>query len=364
VVQQLSGIQVDHYLALDLERLPGLVDALGDVPVCIPSTLAAATADQPLPLGRSTLTSDEVAGWLRPGEQANDFTGALVSQRTQLLLTSTLRAALTAGTLADPVTVTRFLSRASDALTVDSQTTLGDLRELASSLGDLSGSAVQRAELPSTARNYVPAGSETPYVLLDPAGTGSLFETVIRDTRVPNEVLAIQTEAEAAAAAALQAAEAEAAAEAAPDDAATAEPPAEPDASQPLTVAPSDITVEVRNATNTAGLGAEVGTQLEAEGFGLGAVGNETATVDRTIVRHGPDALEQARTVAAAVPGAELVVNDRIDANAVQLVIGPNFDGVVPVDVPAPAQAEPSGTGGEQPAASAPPTAAPAVSCS
>jgi LCP family protein required for cell wall assembly len=370
VVQQVSGMQVDHYLSLDLTRVPDLVDALGDVPVCVPSTLAAATADRPLPLGRSTLTSDEVAGWLQPGEQANDFTGTLVSQRTQLLLTSTLRAALTAGTLANPVTVTRFLSRASDALTVDSQTTLGDLRELASSLGDLSGSAVQRAELPSTARNYVPAGSKTPYVLLDAASTGSLFETVIRDTRVPSDVLATQAETEAAAAAALQAAGA--ADEPAPDDAATAEAPAEADASQELTVAPADVTVEVRNATTTAGLAAEVGQELEAEGFGLGGVGNETATVDHTIVRHGPGAAEQARTVAAAVPGAELVANDRIGENAVQLVIGPDFEKVVPVEVAASAPAETAAgaesgaIGSEQAAAPAPAPApaAPAVSCS
>ena len=34
-VQQLSGLQVDHYLELDLARLPDMVDALGGVPVCI-----------------------------------------------------------------------------------------------------------------------------------------------------------------------------------------------------------------------------------------------------------------------------------------------------------------------------------------
>ncbi len=276
VVQQLSGMQIDHYLALDLGRLPAMVEALGDVPVCVPSTLAAATAAQPLPLGKSTLSSDQVAGWLRPGEQANDYTGAMVSQRTQLLLTSTLRAALTAGTMTDPVTLTRFLSRASDALTVDSKTTLGDLRQLASSLGDLSGSAVQRAELPSTARNYVPAGSETPYVLVDAAGTGSLFETVIRDTRVPSDVLTIQAQEEAAAVAALQAADT-AGSEAAPDDAAPAEAPTDPDA---LTVAPSDVTLDVLNATTTAGLAKDVGDQLEAQGFTVPQVGNDSATVD------------------------------------------------------------------------------------
>jgi LCP family protein required for cell wall assembly len=361
VVQQVTGMQIDHYLALDLARLPGMVDALGDVAICVPGTLAAATADRPLPVGDSTLNSDEVAGWLRPADEATDRTGALVSQRTQLLLTSTLRAALTAGTLADPLTLTRFLSRASDALTVDSATTLGDLRELASSLGDLSGSAVQRAELPATPEDHVPAGSETPYVLLDAAGTGSLFETVIRDTRVPGDVLALQAEQEAAAATALQVADAQAA----PDDAATPETPAQP-APQGPTVAPSDVTLDVLNATATAGLAAEVGDQLTAQGFSVANVGNESAAVDRTVVRHGSDAAEAARTVAAAVPGATLLLDERIDADAVHLVIGPGFQKVVPVEVAPAAAAEPSAAPAEQAAApsAAAPAAAPApVSC-
>jgi LCP family protein required for cell wall assembly len=357
VVQQVTGVQVDHYLSLDLARLPGMIDALGDVPVCVPGTLAASSADRPLPLGDSTLTSDEVAGWLRPADEATDLTGALTSQRTQLLLTSTLRAALTAGTLADPVSLTRFLSRASDALTVDSQTTLGDLRELASSLGNLSGSAVQRAELPATERDYVPAGSKTPYVLLDAAATGSLFETVIRDTRVPSDVLAVQAEQEAAAAAALKAETATAA----PDDAAAAAAPAAPDTRQGPIVAPSDVTLDVLNATATAGLAGEVGDQLEAEGFSVANVGNESAPVDRTVVRHGEDAAEQAKTVAAAVPGAELVPSEGIAADAVQLVVGPDFEDVVPVE-PAPAAATASSAADDQKAAA--PTVAPTpVSC-
>jgi LCP family protein required for cell wall assembly len=366
-VQQLSGLRVDHYLALDLGRLPAMVDALGDVSVCVPGSVAAETAAEPLPLGDSTLRSEQVAGWLRPGEQAADVTGSMVSQRTQLLLTSTLRAALTAGTLTDPLTLTRFLSRASDALTVDQQTTLGDLRALASSLGDLSGSAVQRAELPVTARDYVPAGSKTSYVLLDSAGTGSLFETVIRDTRVPAQVLAAQAQNEATAAAALAAAEAGAGSgEAATGDAATEKAPADPVAPAPLTALPSDITLDVLNATAKGGLARTVADDLEAQGFTVGDVGNESTEVAGTIVRHGPDSLEQARTVAAAIPGATLKLRESVGRDGIQVVIGPNFSKVVPVEVPPAAPAEATGTGGEQPApsAAAPATPTPApVSC-
>ena len=87
-------------------------------------------------------------GYLQPGDNGSDVTGAAVAERAQRLLTSTLRAAMSTGTIADPLTLTRFLNRAADALTVDEQTTLGDLRTLAGSLGELSGDAVQRAALP------------------------------------------------------------------------------------------------------------------------------------------------------------------------------------------------------------------------
>ena len=362
-VQQLSGLRVDHYLALDLDRLPGMVDALGGIRVCVPGSVAAATADVPLPAGTSSVGADQVAGWLRPGDTGADVTGAAVSQRAQLLLTSTLRGALTAGTLADPVTLTRFLSRASDALTVDRQTTLGDLRELASSLGNLSGSAVQRAELPVEKVGYVPAGSETAHVLLDPTATGTLFETVIRDARVPSEILDAQAEAEEAAAAALAAApgaETSAPAAESPETQAAPAPPA-----GALSVPPSAVTVDVFNGTAITGLAATVADQLAAQGFVPGEVGNEPGQVSGTVVRHGPGALDRARTVAAAVPGAVLQPSDAV-GDRVQLVLGPGFTAVTAVRMPAappPAAAAPNGDAAEQPAPRAPQPQAAAASC-
>ena len=125
---------------------------------------------RPLPDGLTQLSGDAATGYLQPGRDGSDVTGAAVAERAQRLLTSTLRAAMSTGTLADPLTLTRFLNRAADALTVDQQTTLGDLRVLAGSLGDLSGDAVQRAALPVAQVGYVPAGTDQAYVLLDRAG--------------------------------------------------------------------------------------------------------------------------------------------------------------------------------------------------
>jgi hypothetical protein len=307
-----------------------MVDALGGVPVCVPTAEVAVEAAQPLPAGLTQVTGDAAAGYLRPGDSGSDVTGAAVAERAQRLLTSTLRAAMSTATLTDPVALNRFLNRAADALTVDEQTTLGDLRVLATSLGDLSGDAVQRAGLPVDQVGYVPAASDEAYVLVDGQGTRTLFDAVIQETRVPEQLVSD---------------------DAAPDDAAPAgeeapaveAPPAPaPAAGDALTAAPDSITVDVLNGTATTGLGATVADLLRAQGFGVGAVGNEAGTVNETVVRHGPGVLEQARTVAAAVPGAVLQPSDSI-GDTVQLVIGPGYSTVVPVTVdPQAAKAAPA----------------------
>ncbi len=319
-VQQMSGLRVDHYLAVDLGRLPSLVDAVGGVGVCLPAVgPAEAASAAPLPAGSSRLTGRMATGYLTPGDVGADVTGTAAAQRTQLLLSATLRTAVSTGTMLDTVELTRFLTRAADALTVDEQTTLGDLRTLATALGDLDGGAVQRAGLPVAQVGHVPAGGDQAYVLLDGAAVRSLFDDVIEDTRVPEEL----------------AAPAVAAATAAAPEPAPAPAPPDP---QAATVAPAAVTVDVLNGTATRGLASTVADQLRAQGFTVGQVGNETSTIDGSVVRHGPGSLAQARTVAAAVPGAVLQPSDA-PGDAVQLVVGPGYTGVVPVPAPAPAAA-------------------------
>jgi hypothetical protein len=231
---------------------------------------------------------------------------------------------MSTSTLVDPLTLNRFLNRAAEAVTVDQQTTLGDLRVLAGSLGDLSGDAVQRASLPVAQVGYVPAGTDQAYVLLDGAGTRSLFDAVIEGTRVPEE-FTIGPQEPAAPADEAPAGDAPPTAAAAP-------------AADTLTVPPSAVAVDVLNGTGTTGLAGTVAELMRAQGFTVGTVGNEAGTVNESVVRYGPNSLEQARTVAAAVPGAVLQPSDSI-GDAVQLVIGPGYSTVVPVTIGAVAAA-------------------------
>ncbi|RBY93000.1 LCP family protein [Blastococcus sp. TF02A-30] len=313
-VQQLSGLRVDHYLQVDLADLPGMVDALGGVDVCIIPSAAASAAAAPPPAGASTLSGDAASGYLEPGDSGADVTGTAVAERAQRLLTSTLRSAMSTDVLLNPLALTRFLSAASDALTVDEQTTLGNLRSLAGSLGNVSGDAVQRAALPVSQVGYVPAGSDQAYVLLDGAGTRALFDAVIDGARVPEEFLLQEEPAPAA----------PDAGEATGGDVAAVEPAGGP------TVAPQQVFLDVLNGTGTTGLAGTVADELRAQGFVVGAVGNEQGSVSGSVVRYGPGLEGPAATVAAAVPGAQLQPSDAI-GGTVQLVIGPGYSGVVPV---------------------------------
>jgi hypothetical protein len=102
-------------------------------------------------------------------------------------------------------------------------------------------------------------------------------------------------------------------------------------------VPPASVDMDVLNGTATTGLGATVADLMRAQGFVVGAVGNEPGTVNETVVRYGPNVYEQARTAAAAVPGAVLQASDSI-GDTVQLVVGPGYSTVVPVTIGAPAE--------------------------
>ncbi|NEK93321.1 LCP family protein [Modestobacter muralis] len=315
-VQQLTGLRVDHYVGVDAARLPGLVEVLGEVDMC-------PTA------GEQQMAGDAVADHLRPGAAGSDVTGAVVGARGQQVLSSTLTAGLAGGALADPLTLARFLSGAGDTLTVDQETSLQDVRSLGLALGPQGESAVEVAALPVAQVGRVATGSDQAAVVVDALATRELFDEVINSGRLPvPEPPAEGQPADAA----------QAAAPAGGQPAVVADPVP---AGTTVTVPPEGVTVDVLDATGT-GRTAEIADGLAAGGFRIGARGVEPGAVDRTVVRYGPAALEPARTVATAVPGAVLVETPAVGA-AVQLVVGPDYTGLVaaPAGTPVPATAVP-----------------------
>jgi hypothetical protein len=221
--------------------------------------------------------------------------------------------------LVNPVRATSTLLGAADALSVDDETSLGDLRSLAATLRDLPAGSVQRTGLPVARVGYVPVGGTTAEVLLDGVATRSLVESLLSTGRLPDAGQAAGGPGAAADGAAAGAGDASA-----------------PAADASVTVAPAGIPVQVLDATGpadpAAGPGAAVAAGLTAQGFVVPVVALEPAATTTSVVRYAPELAEQARTVAAAVPGAVLEPSDATGGGIQLVVAGPDL-AVAPVAV-------------------------------
>jgi hypothetical protein len=116
----------------------------------------------------------------------------------------------------------------------------------------------------------------------------------------------------------------------------TGKPGASKPASPAKTPAPSDITLNVYNATDRDGLAAKTASQLDRRGFAVATVSNDP--LNRTIktsaeVRHGKSGSAAARVVLAQVEGAKAKLDSRSDGS-VDLVLGNAFTALAPVTQP------------------------------
>lgn len=326
-VQLMSGLRINHYVQLDLGRLPSMVDALGGVPVCLP---AAVTGQMTAPAGSSVLDADQVSSLLEDVEAGQDPTGELTTDRQRLLLASTLREALRVHNLANPVVLTHFLNEAANALILDPATTMGELKDLGDKLDQFTAGDTVQTSVPLAQLGYRPVGTHESYSLIDDAASRGLFSAIISDAALPESGATVPSDA-------LPAEPTGPAGPAAPTDETLTETPAPP-APDPnaLTIAPQDITVNVYNGIGTPGLASRAADGLAAQGFAIAAIENQVTGDRNSIVRYAPDQLQAARTVAAAVPSSELQ-EGTTTGGAIDLVVGSSFDGVIPVVIAAPA---------------------------
>lgn len=104
--------------------------------------------------------------------------------------------------------------------------------------------------------------------------------------------------------------------------------PADPDA-----LSPADVTVDVFNATDRAGLAASTSRALAARGFTLGRVTNDPTGRPAPAVaevRAGPEAQAQAQVVLAAMPEGTTLVKTTRRGTTVSVALGKTFQGLRP----------------------------------
>jgi LCP family protein required for cell wall assembly len=181
-LQKLTGIEVNHYVAVDFTGFNAVVDAIGSVTVCSPGVVNDAVSGLRLAKGNNELDGAQALAFVRARNVLGDSSDLGRIKRQQKLLGLVLHTAVGGNLLSDPLKTNSFLNAVTSAITLDQATTLGQLRTLLAALQGLDPAHVSFFTTPISTVNYSPPGSgQTGRVQLDSNGGSALYQAVIND---------------------------------------------------------------------------------------------------------------------------------------------------------------------------------------
>jgi LCP family protein required for cell wall assembly len=117
--EQVTGIRLDHFIKVDFEGFRGMVDAIGGVEMCIPEDIDDPAHAIHIDAGTRKLKGNEALNYVRERYVVGDGSDVGRMKRQQAFIASMAHQVVTAGTLARPDRLLRFLDSATKSLTVD-----------------------------------------------------------------------------------------------------------------------------------------------------------------------------------------------------------------------------------------------------
>ncbi|MFD4323892.1 LCP family protein [Nocardioides sp. NPDC058538] len=145
----LTGIPIDHYIALDFAGFRGMVDAVGGVTICIPEAIDDEEHNIFLPAGTHNLRGKQALDYVRNRSSTpNADLGRM--RRQQYFLTALATKVLSAGTLTRPRRLASFATELSKSITTDVGSVAG-LADLAGEMRDLDPGSIEFETVPNRA---------------------------------------------------------------------------------------------------------------------------------------------------------------------------------------------------------------------
>jgi len=311
-VQAVTGLTIHHYVEVNVLGFIEVVDALGGISVCTPVPINDPKTALNLEPGTYSFDGVKALAYARTRATARSDLDRI--DRQQQVISALLNQALSGETLTNPVRLASFVDTTLDTIRVD-DALRGDLLGLANQLKDVSTDDVTFAAVPLADVDYkTPTGESA--VLWDSAAAKELFRRI-----AANETLVKPSKP-------------------------SKPPKATPTPSVPaLTIAPSRIALTVLNGTTITGLGAQTRADLQKAGFLVPETAGNTPRkdFDKTVIRYGPGREDSARTVAAALPGADLRPLENL-GDKIEVVVGRKHERAKKVTVKETAAPTPAAT--------------------
>ncbi|MFI9254404.1 LCP family protein [Streptomyces sp. NPDC053069] len=269
-VENMTHVKIDHYLEVDFASFMKTVDVLGGVPVCTTTPLKDSYTGLDLPPGTHTLMGGQALQYVRARhiDGASDL-GRM--KRQQQFLAELIDRATSSGVLLNPMRFRDVTRAVLGSVRADEGFGTDELLDLGRAMRNFSPSSSEFTTVPIGQLNYPVKGIGST-LKWDEARTAQLFAS-LRD-----------------------------------DKPLTADRPEHgPAPAAPVEVDPRQIRVLVANGTGTAGLAKRVDAALAATGFATTHQPVDApAHVPRTVISYDPRWDRSARSLATALPGAEL----------------------------------------------------------
>lgn len=180
-VEGVTGIRIDHYVAVDFDGFKAMVDALDGVDVTLPAAAHDPSQHVDFAAGVNHLDGARALQFVRQrhGLARGDFDRVV---RQQQLLAAIAGKTLDEGVLSHPLRTKDLLDSMTRTMTVDRGFALTDMLGLASSLKNVRTSQLDFRTVPTTGTGWRQKQS---VVLLDEARAAELFTAVRKDTVWP-----------------------------------------------------------------------------------------------------------------------------------------------------------------------------------
>jgi LCP family protein required for cell wall assembly len=300
LVEEMTGLEIDHFAVIDFAGFKTVVDALGGVEVCLTEAVDDPQSKLVLPAGTSVVDGEQALAFVRARKTLSDGSDLSRIKRQQAFLSSMIRKATDTQLLLNPVQLYSVLDAATSSLTTDPGLAQRDV------LQDtvLSARGVRPEDITFLTMPWLERGDGA-NVVIDTERAAGLWASIADDVPwlTPKKESGGSTDSGAV-------------------------------------VSASDISLRVLNGSGIAGRAGQVAALLSGQGFTIVDIANaDRPDYSVTEIRYptGQEAIGEA--MAAALPGA-LAVED-VSGTVITIVIGADFTGVNPVapsDSPTPSE--------------------------
>ncbi len=317
VIQKLSGLSVNRFMAVDFAGFSKMVDALGGVEVCSTTPLEDYELGTVLPnAGRQVVDGHTALQYVRARQVTTESNGDYGRiKRQQLFLSSLLRSMISKEVFFSLSKLNNVVNMFINDSYVDNMDTK-DLVTLGQSIQGIAAGRITFVTVPTTGEtdSY---GNEPPRT----EDMRALFDAIINDDPLPEEKNADNTPVPGTP---------ESTAEAAPDPSSQAtshDAVPTTELVNAITTNPQDVTVRVSNSTGADGLGATAASELQQHGFNVTTPDDYPGPLNSTTVFFSPGNEEAAATVASSFTNPTI---ERVTGmgDVVQVVLGSDFNSV------------------------------------